>query len=203
MKRSITVVVATTGRKTLRATLESFGADLHSSDCVHVCMDGRDDRVRRLTEEMAERYFGRWFYHEGHNLGYWGHAVRNHVMPIVDTELVWHLDDDDVAAPGAIAAIRHSEGEWTIFKMRFCEGHPANGIVCWRLGQLVRGDIGTPMIIAPPSRARFALEYGGDFAYVQGLRDELGEPSWDETVIALIRPEVQDVELNEGDIQAD
>ena len=43
------------------------------------------------------------------------------------------------------------------------------------------------MIVAPPSKARFALEYGGDFAYV-AIVDEFGPPSWDERIIALIRP---------------
>jgi hypothetical protein len=155
-------------------------------------MDGRDGRVRRLTEELSDQYFGHWFYHEGDNLGFWGHGVRNHLLPIVYTDLVWHLDDDDVAAPSALHAIRHSTGIWTIFRMEFMAGHPANGIVCWREKVLRKGDIGTPMVIAPPSTARFDLEYGGDFAYVQGLRDELGEPAWDETIIALIRPEVED-----------
>lgn len=200
MSRSLTIIVATTGRRTLRATLSSFAPDLHSDDVVHVCMDGRDDLVRRLTEEMAGRYFGRWFYHEGDNLGYWGHAVRNHLLPIVGTDLVWHLDDDDVAAPGALGSIRHSEGIWTIFRMQFCEGHHANGITCWRQRRLTKGDIGTPMVIAPPSKARFALEYGGDFAYVMGLLDEFGQPAWDERVIALIRPEAIDAEQAESDL---
>lgn len=188
MNRSITVVVATTGRRTLQATLNSFGPDLHSGDVVHVCMDGRSDLVRRLVEEMSERYFGSWFFHEGDNLGYWGHAIRNYILPIVQTDLVWHLDDDDCAAPGALAAIRTSSGVWNIFRMEFGPGHPAHGIVCWRYERLVKGDIGTPMIIAPPSKARFDLEYGGDFGYVMDLVDEFGPPSWDDRIIALIRP---------------
>lgn len=189
MSRSLTVVVATVGRKSLRATLDSFGPDLHPGDFVHICMDGRSDGVRWVAHEMADKYWGKWFYHEGENLGFWGHAVRNQILPVCGTDLIWHLDDDDVAAPGALNAIRHSEGAWTIFRMRFMKGHPASGVVCWRNKVLRRGDIGTPMIVAPPSNARFALEYGGDFAYAEGLRKELGEPSWDERVIALIRPE--------------
>jgi hypothetical protein len=199
MEKTLTIIIATTGRKGLRATLESFGSDLHTHDEVHVCMDGRDGRVRRLTEEMSERYFGHWFYHEGDNLGFWGHGVRNHVLPIVQTDLVWHLDDDDVAAPGGLIAVRHSEAKWTIFRMTFMGGH-AKGITCWRWKKLLSGDIGTPMVIAPPSNARFALEYGGDFAYVQGLKDEFGEPAWDERVIALIRPETEDDEQAESDL---
>lgn len=201
MNRSITVVVATTGRRTLRSTLNSFGPDLRSYDVVHVCMDGWDSNVRRVAEEMSDRYFGHWFYHEGDNLGYWGHAVRNHLLPIVDTDLVWHLDDDDVAAPDALNVIRHSEAAWTIFRMQFMGGH-AKGITCWRQPRLVKGDIGTPMVIAPPSKARFDLEYGGDFAYVQDLVDEFGPPAWDERVIALIKPEVEDVTEDEGRLQA-
>lgn len=188
MAKSITVVVATLGRETLRATLESFGDQLHTDDVVHVCMDGRNDLVRRLCEEMSERYFGRWFYHEGDNLGYWGHAIRNELLPIVATDLVWHIDDDDVAAPGALAAMRGMEATWTVFRMKFMEGSHANGITCWRWKRVARGDIGTPMIVAPPSKARFDLEYGGDIAYAKGLLEEFGEPAWDERVIALIRP---------------
>ena len=164
-------------------------------------MDGRDDRIRRLTQEMADRGFGSWFYHEGDNLGYWGHGVRNWVLPIVSTDLVWHLDDDDIATPGALAAIRHSSGRWTIFRMEFGSAHPAHGITCWREPRLMKGDIGTPMVIAPPSKARFNLEYGGDFSYVQDLVDELGPPTWDERVIALIRPENPDGGQTSSDLQ--
>lgn len=192
MGHSLTVIVATTGRKTLRATLESFAGDLRREDAVHVCMDGRDDLVRRLVAELDDRFFGRWYYHEGPNQGSWGHAVRNYILPLVDTELVWHLDDDDVAAPGALSAIR-SVKRWTIFRMTFMEGHPARGVTCWRRKEVRRGDIGTPMIVAPPSNARFSLEYGGDFSYAEGLLNEYGEPDWDERVIAHIRPYGEEV----------
>lgn len=188
MAKSITIIVPTVGRKSLRATLESFAPDLHDEDVVHLAMDGRNDETWGLFMEMVDKYPGKWFYREGHQKGYWGHAVRNEILPLVTTDLVWHLDDDDIAAPGALDAMRNSKGEWTMFRMEFMEGHPAHGVICWRFKQVKHGDIGTPMSVAPPSKARFGLAYGGDFEYAQGLLEEFGEPFWDETIVALIRP---------------
>lgn len=122
--------------------------------------------------------------------GNWGHPNRNYVMDKhVETSHVWTLDDDDVPAENALRSMRqHMNDPWTIFKMIFCEGHFANGVTCWREKEIKAGDIGTPMIFAPLSDARFGDGYMGDLDYALELQTELGAPVWAEEVVCLVRP---------------
>lgn len=133
--------------------------------------------------------------------GYWGHPLRNMILDQTpDGEYVWTIDDDDVAAPGALTELHKfltvsDMLTWGIFKMEFGPGSHAHGITCWREPLLRRGDIGTPMIFAPKGAARFGHVYDGDWNYAEQLQAELGEPEWAKTVIAHIRPDINDAEF--------
>lgn len=187
----LTVIVPTIGRSSLRATLASFASDLRADDLVIVATDG----VRPEAEEVFDDFSGgeaNWMLlpcHESHD---WGHSLRNEALDrfVEEGRYVWTLDDDDVATPGALEALRsRMDGGWAIFRMEFGPAHFAYGITCWREKQLRFGDIGTPMTLAPRCGARFGSRYEGDWDYVQSLQVELGAPTWDDRVIALIRPE--------------
>lgn len=177
------------GRPSLSATLASFAADVRPEDHVVVVSDGGSSYVRLEVELCASRWDGDWTYHWKPAEGCWGHPLRNSVLNWeLDTDYVWSIDDDDVAAPGALDVLRSAEGPWTIFRMLHGINHPANGIVCWREPSLRHGDIGTPMILARPSNARFGHRYEGDWDYAEDLRAEYGDPAFDERVVAVIRP---------------
>lgn len=191
MTPSITIIVPTLGRPTLHATLGSFAESLTDEDQVVVVADGALRSVREIVEDFDFHYNGEWIYHWRADFpaGNWGHPLRNNILNWgIQTDYVWTIDDDDAAAPGALDALRSAEGPWTIFRMQFGPGHPANGITCWREPYLRYGDIGTPMILARPCAARFGNRYEGDWDYAQELQAEYGDPAWDERVIALIRP---------------
>lgn len=189
---SLTIIVPTCGRKTLPNTLLSFAKDVRDGDVVYVISDGPRAGLSFLLGYLDCTYPGRWRSIPGPYMGGWGHGLRNLLLRKVVTDYVWTIDDDDVAAPGALDAFRGASAPWIIYRMKFESGHPANGITCWREKRLQHGDIGTPMILARPSNARFGEDYSGDWGYVQGLHAEFGDPEWDETVVALIRPEEVD-----------
>lgn len=191
---SLTVIVPTIGRKSLARTLQSFANELTEDDYVLVSCDGWREGVTNLVYGWFDvHYPGQWWVNVNTVQGDWGHPARNHMLEVVKTDLVWTIDDDDEAAPGALTTIRQQTDPFVIYRMRFGPGHPANGITCWREKRMQHGDIGTPMIVAKPCSARFGHHYSGDWDYAQSLQAVYGDPVWNERVIALIRPyEVED-----------
>lgn len=189
-QQGITVIIPTLGRKTLSNTLGVLAPQLNPEDAVVVVAEGHLQDVKNLVTHCANLFPATdWTYTEEFG-GCWGHPNRNHVMDNhVHTSHVWTLDDDDVPAEHALQSLRaHMDDPWTIFKMIFCEGHFAHGVTCWRKKEIAAGDIGTPMIFAPLSDARFGHAYMGDLQYAEELEQELGPPVWAEEVVCLVRP---------------
>lgn len=189
MREGITVVVPTLGRATLTQTLDSLALQVNPEDCVIVVSEGHDKDVLNLVGDFAQSSIGEEWRYEFDIGGNWGHTNRNRMFDTVETSHVWTIDDDDVAAPHAMDALRaHMDDPWTVFKMTFGENSHAKGITCWRWPQITDGDIGTPMIFAPLTDCRFGLEYRGDLKYAQALEALLGKPFWADEVVAIIRP---------------
>jgi len=195
---AITVIVPTIGRPTLERCLRSFLPDLSGNDEVVVMVDGDLPHVEFLCQELAREFpLPVWTYAWETEQGNWGHPLRNMALDrFVDTSHVWTIDDDDVAAPGAIKTLRkYIQHDFVIFKMEFGPGSHADGITCWRYKTIMHGDVGTPMIFARKSDSRFGLHYSGDLDYAKGLKAIYGEPTWAPEVIAHIRPEETDAAL--------
>lgn len=170
---SVSFIVATIGRPSLEATLDSI--ELWPGDEVIVIgnVDTRTD--------------GAWRYlacPPGHD---WGSTERNIATPLARGQYLAHIDDDDIYAPGARAAMASAEatGRLTIFKMRY-----ANGNTLWNEPSIHKGNIGTPMIFMPNDPAKLG-QWGermdcGDFFFLQTMRWKADEIRWDPTVIALV-----------------
>lgn len=195
MREGITVIVPTTGRPSLSATLLSFAGDLCATDAVIVMTDGKQEGASWLVQQYANLYPGPdWACIRASTHGNWGHPLRNEAIErYVETTHVWTIDDDDIAEEGAFRAMREHMGDpWALFRMTFGPGHFANGITCWRFAKPTMGDIGTPMMFAPVCGARFGDCYTGDWDYFKALSSELGDPVMCEEVVAIIRPEATD-----------
>lgn len=163
MKPRISVIVPTIGRDTLQRALDSCaGADevivIHNQD--------GDHGYRARTQGMADA--------KGTHLAF--------------------LDDDDVYAAGAIDLMREAACRVpVIFRMRDAQ----SGNVVWDKPELRFANVGTPMICVPrrPSKLGvwephnpFLRRPGGDFVFIQGCCERMGEPVWREEVVAVIRP---------------
>jgi hypothetical protein len=191
---SITTIVPTIGRPSLVNTLDGLFKQARTEDCVWVVYDGVDhvgmsrNEVDHLLAKYRRYSDADWILSTT-DLGNWGHGSRNHVLDLgISTDYVWTIDDDDQVAPDAFVWFRVQEADWAIYKMHFGPGHPAKGITCWREQLLRFGDIGTPMVLAKPGKARFGLRYEGDWDYAQALQEEYGEPVWEPHIVAHIRP---------------
>jgi Glycosyl transferase family 2 len=171
----VSFIVATIGRPSLADTLASI--ELWPDDEVIVI-----GNVETRTEGQI-RYIR---CPPGHD---WGSTERNIATPLARGRYLSHIDDDDVYAPGARAAMAAAMMETpnllTIFRMQY-----ANGNTLWQKPIMLKGNIGTPMIFMPNDPQKMG-QWGehmdcGDFYFLQTMRWEPDDIVWDTTVIALL-----------------
>lgn len=176
----ISFIVATSGRPTLSATLQSID-----------CWPGDEIIVvgQHITFDDAR---ARYIYCPAGND--WGHAERNLAMTQARGRYLAHIDDDDVYAPNhraiMAAALKQAPGRPHIFRMQY-----RNGDQLWRRKIVEVGNVGTPMSLVPnlpTQRGRFGSFYGGDITYLESYAALAGYASedfvWNEDVTVLIRP---------------
>ena len=212
---ALAVVVPTIGRPEAAACLSALADQTTAEDRVLVVCDRprRFDWVSLLVEGIRRQGAqGRWTVWSRDNTGHYGHVARNealdHLAALDDGPAwMWSCDDDDLPAPDALARIRvaaeSDEAEWYLFQMRGGGASPfANVTIPNRGEEILVGNIGTPMILAPVAcEARFGLSarrefgrtfepgYFGDYEYAESLQQKLGDPVWVPHVVAEIRPD--------------
>ena len=162
-RRTISVIIPTTGRDTL-ARAEASCAD---ADEVIVVPNADGDRGYKARTEGMRRATG--------------------------THLAF-LDDDDVYAPGALQVMRAAACDRpVIFRM------DASSIglgVLWADPVLRYANVGTPMCLVPNDPARLGVwephegDRGGDYTFIRGCVERMGDPVWREEVVAVVRPRV-------------
>jgi hypothetical protein len=205
----LTIIVPTMGRVSLESTLESIGMQTVPDDrvCVVHDTDRSNSAVFNLVYDIEGECEGEWSYiwvGRGAPLGAHGHAARNfrlNLVPMESDKWFVSIDDDDMFLPGAFDAIREAISEnpdrWFVLEMvGGASSHFPGQIVPIVSRQLIRGNVGTPCIVAPASaKSRWGTMpsdlgdgYYGDWDYAYDLNRELGPPVWISRVIAEIRP---------------
>lgn len=172
---SISFIVATIGRPTLASTLASI--EVWPEDEVIVIGN---------VETHTDGQFRYIACPPGRD---WGSTERNIATPLARGRYLAHIDDDDIYAPGARAAMADAMAgpvdRLTIFKMRY-----ANGNTLWHEPVAKRGNVGTPMIFMPNDPQKLGT-WGermdcGDFYFLQTMRWRGDDIAWNPTVIALV-----------------
>ncbi len=182
MDVSISVIIPTVGRDTLsRAVASCEGADevIVIVDRARVPEGLTMPGVRILDVESCNRG---------------GHSSRNAAMPLATGTHLAFLDDDDVFTPGAIQTMRAAACDRpVIFKM----DHPQHGVL-WRDPELRFGNVSTQMFLVPNDPARLGVwahhapelpQPGGDFTFIRGCVEKMGEPVWRDELIAIYDPD--------------
>lgn len=157
----ISVLVASCGRPTLQRALDSVRSQL---------LHGDELLLSIQTDEQ------------------WGQATRNRMMRAAKGDFVVHLDDDDILTPHALhiirAGIMSSNRSWHVFRMRYSDGR-----VLWHDQKITYGNVGTPMLVAPPNGGLLGEgRHDGDTQYAYALHRALGAPEWHEDVVCEVRP---------------
>ncbi len=125
----------------------------------------------------------------------WGAWARNEGMRQATADFIAFIDDDDMYAPGAFAAMRAALSKQPdhvhIFRMQIC-GPMTNDIV-WTEQDLSKpGQVGTPMIVVPNDQSklgRFTNRYQCDYDFaVETIANFDGRVAWHEHVTSLVWP---------------
>lgn len=186
----LSIVVPTVARPSLPDTLMSIAPQLTEDDQVVVMVDGDHPEVTDLVNGFRALYRGAWMSVESHTHGSWGHAATNQAFENWTTGTHWaRMDDDDIYLPGALDVMREAACSLpVVFRARWGSAHPASGVVLWQNKEIRVGSIATPMIVAPASKARYSLEYTGDFDYALALQAIFGQFIWRDEIICEVRP---------------
>jgi len=145
---SISIVIPTLGRPTLQRMIDSLLPQLAEGDQIIVVADGADAYARAgtmINDDLASKHDVMLCSVTDRESCY-GNAQRNHGMSIASGDLIWFCDDDDIALPGALTAIRRSmaaDRTPTMFRMRHL------GDVIWRSQECVAGNVAGPQLVIP------------------------------------------------------
>jgi glycosyltransferase involved in cell wall biosynthesis len=170
---TLSIIVATRGRKTLKRTLRSISRQLQPGDEVLVLCDDSDDA---------------------------GDTARMKAMPQAVGSHLAFIDDDDVYAPGALEKMRRfareNPGRIGIFKMK----HPV-GTTHWREGEPVLryANVSTQTFLVPNVPQKLGRwqagrprpgggVYAGDYVFITETAELQGEPVFVDEVTVLARP---------------
>jgi glycosyl transferase family 2 len=183
---SLSVVIPTLGRPSLEQTLASCA----DADEIVVVLDTA--RGGSLPCELPPNAV----FAEGNFGVTGGHAGRVHGIGLATSTHLALFDDDDVYAPGAIAMMRAAACDRPVI---FRIDHYWHGIL-WREPTLYFGNVSTQMYVVPNNpeglgtwepHAPGFLQPGGDYTFIAGCVEKLGEPIWREEIVAVLRPELQ------------
>lgn len=116
---TISILVPTCGRLTLKRALDSVLPQLEAGDEILVIGDGRQPAARRVIEQLSHPQI---IYDEHGPTGFLGNAQRNHGATLATGDVLAFLDDDDLYEPQALSAIRRAAAEHPerpcMFRMR-------------------------------------------------------------------------------------
>lgn len=203
----ISVVIPTLGRPTLARTLKSFIPQLHNRDEIIVVADtaGEVYNARRALMRQRRHLHAKYvFSHFGvgpSNEEGNGYSQREFGLRYARGSHIVFMDDDDEYTEDAFDLFREYACDVpVIFRME----HPWLGIV-WSEPVLRFGNVGTPMFIVP-NKPRYLGEWkahavmggkpvGGDYEFIRGSIENLGEPVWREEIVARVRPNRPEAKL--------
>jgi glycosyltransferase involved in cell wall biosynthesis len=157
---SLSVVIASCGRPSLTATIDSILGQGHE---VEVLVD--------INHDIP-----------------WGNAARQRTMLRARGSHLLFMDDDDLYAPGAFEAIVRAAAENPARVHMFRMARPEGLDDIWRTPTLQEGNVSTQMVVVPNvahKLGKWGDRYEGDWDFISGTVSLLGAPVWHQDVIAI------------------
>lgn len=161
MSKSFNVVIATAGRPSLQAMVDSIAPQLNKEDYLTVIWDCQPVALQIDSDCQVIAL------HNPEPLGFWGHGSRNRWIPELPGDYFLNGDDDDIYLPGAMDKIRYvvKEQKLYVFKFENC------GTVVPMYNEVKIGNIGTSCGVYPKVDPMPLWEYfyGGDGRFYENL----------------------------------
>jgi len=181
---TLSVVIATIGRATLMATLESL-RQLGPRDEVLLITDGEHPHASTMLDCAGLRCSSQFIVHRP-QASDWGHTLRNLYSSRAKGDRVLHIDDDDVYLDGAIDTVRFEcakhPDELVVFRMLTRNGHiPITHQI--RVGNIDTKCGALPNV--PEKWGVWGAFYGGDGAFYESCRFDV---AWCDKAITAQRP---------------
>jgi glycosyltransferase involved in cell wall biosynthesis len=171
MPPTVSFIIPTLGRPSLRETLESLRPQLAEGDEVLVVGDGPQPAAAALVGELGGL---RFHYFSGDLTNCWGHEQRNLGMKLAVGDYLAFLDDDDVSDTGALEAIREAAQRHRDRPLLFRMHHQDR--VIWEEKAIKTRNVSTQMFVVPNVPSKLAVwkrnpegptGSGGDFHFIK------------------------------------
>jgi hypothetical protein len=166
---SISFLIATIGRPSLKATLASLIPQIViGHDHIYCVFDGICQNIS-LVDEINNLGDSLKLILHPENLGNYGHGLRNFYQGRLEGDYIHHMDDDDLYLPDTIPQVRN-EIKANLGKIIICKFYGLDGLVVGRERLISMGQIGTPSGFLPNEPSKFAtwpLWYGGDSEFYE------------------------------------
>jgi len=199
------VVIATSGRKTLKGMIDSLKDELKEGDALTVIFDGKNAKSKSgyLDQWTAPMKCAIRIKEQIPGLKFYGHPVLNNTIPHLEpvTSFIMFADDDDTYIKGAFNLLR---GKCTdlntmyITKMYCTRSNkiiPSNGTT-----SIIRNNIGKPNGVVPFKDAPKVLfgtsSYTGDYEYYKKMERKVANIVFLDDIIYTIGNEVANVNGN-------
>lgn len=174
---SLTIIIPTIGRWSLKHTLESVDMQIGNTDQILVVADGVYPASRQLVESRGSRFSYIELRDGPHHD--WGARARNLAIEMAQRDYIAFMDDDDRYLPGAFefmrAATRTFPGHPFLFRMMHGKS------IIWRSHELSLGNVSSQMVVVPNNQkklSRYTERYEGDYDFIKGTA-ELYSPGYD------------------------
>ncbi len=193
MTVTISAIVPTAGRETLRRTLLSGVGQLRAGDEIIIAGDITDGPLTDTEAMCAE--FGVRYVPSTKGVHDWGHSQINHAMKHARGDYLFFNDDDDIFTPDAFASIRDFASgldQPAPIMFKFLSQYR---IVIWGEPWIEQGYVGGHNFVVPNKPewlGEWAPHYEGDFAFIVSTcaKIPLDVPLfWRSEVIAIARPQ--------------
>lgn len=195
MTPTLSLIIPTAGRETLRRTLESAAPQILPGDECIVVGDTLDGALPQTEAICADYPWCRYLAHAGMQHTY-GHEQFDVGLQAARGDWLLGNDDDDIWTPDAFATIRATiasldQPRPLLFRFRSHWGQ-----VYWtHAGALGPGTIGGHCLVQPGHQhgkvgRRIFQHYEGDHAWIMDTLQRWApvEPHWIDHVIAIARP---------------
>jgi hypothetical protein len=187
---SLTVVVPTIGRPSLRRILQDLAAELRDVDEVLVVGDGPQPQAAAFVDALAPSSSAAVRYFETPPAHFWGNPQRRAAFERARGTHILSFDDDDRVVVGAVgkicATLKMQPERPHLFRLWYRMG------LIWSDRKIRESNVGTQMIAFPNRRGRIGFwsdKYTGDYDFVRSTVDLYPDREasvvWCETPIAV------------------